>query len=41
LPAINLWYLDNVAVANRRIRGLTISPSGDYKFLETVTVNGN
>ena len=38
LPAINLWYLDNVAVVNRRVHGVTLSPSGDYKFLENVTV---
>jgi peptide/nickel transport system substrate-binding protein len=39
LPAINLWYLDNVAVVSRRVHGLQLSPSGDYKFLETVTLN--
>jgi peptide/nickel transport system substrate-binding protein len=38
LPAINLWYLDNVAVTNRRVGGMTISPSGNYKFLETITI---
>ena len=38
LPAINLWYLDNIAVTNRRVQGLKISSSGDYKFLETITV---
>lgn len=39
LPAINLWYLDNVAVVNRRVHGLQLSPSGDYKFLENVTID--
>jgi peptide/nickel transport system substrate-binding protein len=39
LPVIDLWYLDNVAVSNRRVQGMQISPSGDYKFLETVRVN--
>ncbi len=41
LPAINLWYLDNVAVLNRRVSGVTLSPSGDYKFLETITLSGS
>jgi len=36
LPVIDLWYLDNVVVANQRVQGLQISPSGDYQFLETV-----
>jgi peptide/nickel transport system substrate-binding protein len=38
LPAINLWYLDNVAVVNRRVGGMTLSPSGNYKFLESITL---
>lgn len=36
LPYINLWYLDNVAVHNRRVKNLHLSPSGDYNFLKTV-----
>ena len=36
LPAINLWYLDNVLVANRRVRNLTMNPSGNYDFLKSV-----
>ena len=36
LPIINLWYLDNVVISNRRVKNITISPSGDYEFLETV-----
>jgi len=39
LPVINLWYLDNVAVSNRRVQGVRLSPSGDYKFLLTARVN--
>jgi peptide/nickel transport system substrate-binding protein len=35
LPYINLWYLDNVLVHTRRVRGIDISPSGDYEFLRT------
>ena len=35
LPYIDLWYLDNVLVHNRRARNLKLSPSGDYDFLRT------
>ncbi len=35
LPYINLWYLDNVLVHTRRVRGIEISPSGNYDFLRT------
>ena len=35
LPAINLWYLDTVLVRNRRLTGVTPSPSGSFSFLET------
>ena len=35
LPAINLWYLDNILVANRRVQNLTLNPSGNYDFLKT------
>lgn len=33
LPAINLWYQDAVLVHNRRLSGITISPSGSFNFL--------
>ena len=33
LPYIHLWYLDNVVVSTRRVRGVQLSPSGDYNFL--------
>jgi peptide/nickel transport system substrate-binding protein len=35
LPYINLWYLDNVMVHNRRIQNLTLNPPGNYDFLKT------
>jgi peptide/nickel transport system substrate-binding protein len=35
VPAINLWYLDNVMVCNRRVKNVTLSISGDYNFLKT------
>ncbi|HZD33071.1 MAG TPA: ABC transporter substrate-binding protein [Candidatus Angelobacter sp.] len=35
LPYINLWYLDNVLVHTKRIRGIEVSPSGNYDFLRT------
>lgn len=35
LPAINLWYMDNILVHTRRVRNLTLNPSGNYDFLKT------
>jgi peptide/nickel transport system substrate-binding protein len=35
LPYINLWYQDNVLVHSRRVRNLTLNPSGNYDFLRT------
>ncbi len=35
LPYINLWYLDNVLVHTKRVRGLTLDPPGNYDFLKT------
>jgi peptide/nickel transport system substrate-binding protein len=38
LPYVSLWYLDNVAVFNKRIHGMTVSPAGDYDFLNQITL---
>jgi peptide/nickel transport system substrate-binding protein len=35
LPYINLWYLDNVLVHNKRVRNLQLNPAGNYDFLRT------
>jgi len=35
LPYINLWYLDNVLVHNRRVEDLRLNPAGNYDFLRT------
>jgi peptide/nickel transport system substrate-binding protein len=35
LPYINLWYLDNVMVHNKRVQNLTLNPPGNYDFLKT------
>jgi hypothetical protein len=35
LPAINLWYLDNVLVHSKRVRNLSLNPPGNYDFLKT------
>jgi len=35
VPAVNLWYMDNVLVHTRRVRDLTLNPSGNYNFLKT------
>jgi peptide/nickel transport system substrate-binding protein len=35
LPYIDLWYLDNVLVHNKRIVNLKLNPAGNYDFLRT------
>lgn len=35
LPYVNLWYLDNVLVHNRRVKNLALNPAGNYDFLKT------
>ncbi|MGO8795958.1 MAG: ABC transporter substrate-binding protein [Candidatus Sulfotelmatobacter sp.] len=35
LPYIDLWYLDNVLVHNKRVRNLTLNSAGNYDFLRT------
>jgi peptide/nickel transport system substrate-binding protein len=35
LPYINLWYLDNVLVHNKRVVNLKLNPAGNYDFLRT------
>jgi peptide/nickel transport system substrate-binding protein len=38
LPSINLWYLDAVLVHTRRLGNIQVSPSGNFDFLRTATV---
>jgi peptide/nickel transport system substrate-binding protein len=38
LPYINLWYLDNVLVHTRRVRGIKMNPAGNYDFLRTAEI---
>jgi peptide/nickel transport system substrate-binding protein len=37
LPYVSLWYMDNVAVFNKRIQGVRLYPAGDYEFLTEIT----
>ncbi len=39
VPSINLWYFDNVLVHTRRVRDLSLSPSGNYDFLKTAEIS--
>jgi len=41
LPSINLWYLDNVLVHNRRVRNLQLNPAGNYDFLRTAELGAD
>jgi peptide/nickel transport system substrate-binding protein len=38
LPYIDLWYLDNVLVHNKRMRNLQLNPEGNYDFLRTAVI---
>ena len=35
VPSINLWYLDNVLIHNKRVQNLQLNPAGNYDFLRT------
>ncbi len=35
LPYVDLWYLDNVLVHNRRVTNIKLNPAGNYDFLRT------
>jgi peptide/nickel transport system substrate-binding protein len=35
VPYINLWYLDNVMVHNKRVKNLKLDPAGNFDFLRT------
>jgi peptide/nickel transport system substrate-binding protein len=39
LPYVDLWYYDNVMIANRRVHNLSLNPSGNYDFLKTAQLN--
>jgi len=39
VPSINLWYLDNVLVHTRRVRDVSLDPSGNYGFLKTAAIS--
>ncbi len=38
LPAIDLWYFDNVLVHTQRVRSVSLNPSGNYDFLKTAEI---
>ena len=41
VPYINLWYFDNVLVHTRRVRNVTLNPSGNYDFLKTAEISAS
>jgi peptide/nickel transport system substrate-binding protein len=38
LPYVSLFYLNNVAVINRRVKGMTLYPAGEYYFLSDIEI---
>jgi len=41
LPYIDLWYLDNVLVHNKRVVNLKLNPAGNYDFLRSAELSTN
>jgi peptide/nickel transport system substrate-binding protein len=41
LPYIDLWYLDNVLVHNKRVVNLKLNPAGNYDFLRSAELVPN
>ena len=40
LPYVSLWWVDNVAVMNRRLIGFDAYPNGSFRSLATLTLSG-
>jgi peptide/nickel transport system substrate-binding protein len=40
LPYVSLWWVDNVAVMNRRLTGFDAYPNGSLRSLATLTLSG-
>jgi peptide/nickel transport system substrate-binding protein len=38
LPYVSLFYVNNVAVYNKRIEGMVLYPAGEYEFLSDITI---
>jgi peptide/nickel transport system substrate-binding protein len=38
LPYVSLFYVDNVAVFNKRIEGMVLYPAGEYEFVSDITI---
>ena len=38
LPYFSLFYVDNVAVYNKRVKGMKLFPAGEYEFLADISV---
>ena len=39
LPYVSLFYLNNVAVLSKRVKGMTLYPAGEYEFLSEIEVD--
>lgn len=39
LPLVPLWYPANMVVANKRIGGIKVNPSGDWIFIKDISVS--
>ncbi len=41
VPSVNLFYVDNVLVHARRVRDVSLNPSGNYDFLKTARIENS
>ena len=39
VPAINLWYFDNVLVHSKRVRNIRLNSAGNYDFVKTAEIS--
>jgi ABC-type transport system substrate-binding protein len=39
VPYVNLWFFDNVLVHSRRVRNISLNPSGNYDFLKVAEIS--
>ena len=38
LPYVSLFYLNNIVVLNKRVKGVTLYPAGEYEFLSEIEI---
>ena len=39
LPYVSLWYIDNICIYNKRIKGIQLYSAGEYEFLNEIWID--